>query len=163
MMTCRELPNESWEQARKALIFYFSRRHLRDDAEDLAQQTLTEIWKREDYKFRSSEDFLKVCYGFGVNILRSARRTQKKHIADELDAEISDGAGMVMGLNPAEAAVLLRETNDAKAKLSPADREAIEMDAAGISPEDKKKASHLRVRFFRAKERLKKSLHGGKV
>jgi hypothetical protein len=82
---CRSIAPEAWTHARESLVFYFSRRHARLDAEDLAQETLLSIWNREDYEFDREEDFLKVCYGFARLKLQEGYREARHHDGGELD------------------------------------------------------------------------------
>jgi DNA-directed RNA polymerase specialized sigma24 family protein len=68
MPNCRSIPPEEWAYVREALVRYFATRHGRQNAEDLAQQTLTKVWEREDYEFETISDFPKVCLGFARKI-----------------------------------------------------------------------------------------------
>src|SRR5579864_726204 len=85
MANCRSISPEAWAHARESLVFYFSRRHARSDAEDLAQETLLAVWNREDYEFEKEEDFLKVCYGFARRILLEGYRDAHRHAGSEMD------------------------------------------------------------------------------
>ena len=85
MPTCRSLSPDAWEQARQALVFYFSRRHGLANAEDLAQETLAAFWKREDFEFEREEDFLRVCYAFARRILQVAVKRVVEQAAEVLD------------------------------------------------------------------------------
>src|SRR5260370_399388 len=89
MINCRSVPPKTWEYARQALVFYFTRRHGLSDAEDLAQETLATILSREDYHFEKEEDFLKVCYGFAGHILQTARRGAAKCAGSPLDPALA--------------------------------------------------------------------------
>lgn len=88
MLNCRSISPETWTHARESLVFYFSRRHARTDAEDLAQETLLTIWNRKDYEFEHEEDFLKVCYGFARHKLKEGYRETMRHCAGELEADL---------------------------------------------------------------------------
>jgi len=85
MPNCRSISPQAWAHARECLVFYFSRRHARLDAEDLAQETLLTLWNREDYEFDREEDFLKVCYGFARRILLEGYREADRQEANLLD------------------------------------------------------------------------------
>jgi len=78
MLNCRSITPEAWAQAREALIFYFSRRHGSDRADDLAQETLAALWIREDYEFEKEEDFLRVCLGFARMISQAGYRQTRR-------------------------------------------------------------------------------------
>jgi len=51
MINCRSVSPKTWEHARQALVFFFTRRHGLYGAEDLAHETLAAILGREDYRF----------------------------------------------------------------------------------------------------------------
>lgn len=161
MISCRSIPEETWEHARKALIYYFSRRHGRDTAEDLAQETLAELLKRDDYLFAAPEDFLRVCHAFAGNVLQAARRKEYRNQAVELDPDLTRGEENVFGLNPTEMTILRREAFEAKGKLSAKDRQTID-DYTNGKPRggDPRLANRFRVGFFRAKKRFGRLLNG---
>src|SRR5215813_13323562 len=87
MPNCRSISPEAWAHARESLIFYFSSRHGRFDAEDLAHETLLAIWNREDYEFEKEEDCLKVCRGFAERVSRQGFRKALRHNASALPDE----------------------------------------------------------------------------
>ncbi len=106
MVTCRSISPATWEQARKALVFYFQRRVGFARAEDLAHDTLAAFWLREDFQFQEEGDFLRVCYGFAENILKAALRKDKSHLQDELQ-ESSTRESNAFGLNSVEMRICL--------------------------------------------------------
>ena len=109
MLNCRSIPPKTWEHARQALVFYFSRRHSSWRAEDLAQETLTVILSREDYRFEKEEDFLRVCYGFAAHVLQAARREPVDVPANELGSGTADRRTGAPGLKNTEVSVYLNE------------------------------------------------------
>src|ERR1039458_5061855 len=108
-MNSRLVPPDIWEHARQALVFYFLRRHGLSNAEDLAQETLTTILKRDDYEFEDEKDFLKVCYGFAGKISQAGRRKIARHAGDQLDPTMAAPGAKVRGLKDAELWVYLNE------------------------------------------------------
>src|SRR5579871_1348020 len=109
MPNCRSMPPEVWAHARECLIFYFSRRHPRSDAEDLAQETLLALWNREDYEFDREEDFLKVCYGFARHVLQEGYRKSERHAAEPLDPALPAGQHEWSSARAMESRMLLAE------------------------------------------------------
>jgi DNA-directed RNA polymerase specialized sigma24 family protein len=109
MMNCRSVSPKSWEHARQALVFYFTRRHGLSGAEDLAQETLATILSREDYQFEKEEDFLRVCYGFAGHLLQTARRDAAKRSGSSIDSVTEGGGAEPPGLKDAELTVYLNE------------------------------------------------------
>src|SRR4051812_21356813 len=101
-MTCRSMAPDDWERVRESLIFYFLRRHGFSNAEDLAQDTIAALLKRDDYEFESEADFLKVCYGFADKISRAGWRKIARYAADPLDPNLTSRGSRVRGLNEAE-------------------------------------------------------------
>src|SRR5437764_6395485 len=108
MPNCRSISRETWVQAHKALIFFFSRRGA-SNPEDLAQDTLTALLSREDYEFEKEDDFLRVCYGFAKNILREGYRASRKHAAEESLVSIESRVRGIQGLEGNEARIFLDE------------------------------------------------------
>jgi DNA-directed RNA polymerase specialized sigma24 family protein len=162
MPNCRSVSNATWEQARAALVFYFSRRHGLENAEDLAQDTLAAIWSRETYEFASEEDFLRVCYGFASRIALSAYRTTKRHLASELPADLSAPATPSFGLHPIELGVLLDEVLRAGSSQLPAkdwallQETSMATDAVAGENANPAEANRLRVQLHRARKKLSK-------
>src|ERR1035441_8258829 len=109
MPTCRSMPPEVWAHAREALVFYFSRRHGMANAEDLAQETLTAVWGRQDYEFERDEDFLRVCYGFAGRISLEGYRKVQKHTGGPLDPNLCAHERQTHGLKGAEIPVFLAD------------------------------------------------------
>jgi DNA-directed RNA polymerase specialized sigma24 family protein len=111
MPTSRTIPPETWEHARRALVFYFSR-HLVQYAEDLAQETLMALWRR-DYTFGKNEEFLLVCHGFARKVLMAARRQHRELVPTELPMELGPSGRNVFGMSGGELAVFLDQVIDA--------------------------------------------------
>jgi DNA-directed RNA polymerase specialized sigma24 family protein len=157
MLTCRSVSPKTWEFARQALIFYFSRRHGLDSAEDLAHETLATILRRDDYCFEQEDDFLKVCYGFASRILQSARRQTGKDA--DLPGDLPEPrAGKHSALNHAELNVFLNEVlrigND---ELRKSDWQLIQQAAADDGTPlftEHTSANNARVKLHRARRKL---------
>src|SRR5579871_5642966 len=93
MPNCRAIPEESWHRAFKALALFF-RHHGCLDAEDLAQQTLLTVCRRDDLQFEKPEDFLKIVWGFARRVLMEARRRGRRSpIALDPDIELGAPTG----------------------------------------------------------------------
>ena len=163
MLTCRSIPEETWRHVRKALVFYFAHRGLRGDAEDLAQQTILTLHKREDFEFAEEEDFLKVCYGFARRILCEGYRAAKKQRASgELDDDLPSPSHQSGGARAIEAGIMLKEVlqtggND----LEEEDwllilQQVLDMDGPKAREPSAQEGSRLRVALHRARNRLKK-------
>lgn len=108
-MNSRLIAPEVWEQARQALVFYFCRRHGVVYAEDLAQDTLTAIWVREDFTFESPEQFLRVCYGFANRISLQSYRQAARRTGQPLNVAAASHTPNMAGLKGAEVGVFLDE------------------------------------------------------
>jgi hypothetical protein len=173
MLNSRSISPASWEHARQSLIFYFSRRHGISNAEDLAQQTLTAIWRRGDFEFEKEEDFLRVCYGFAGRISKAAVRQMRKHSGSELDPAAPEPTRRAYGLNPTEVGILVDEIlKIAGTKLREKDRETIRiaaegvdsaMDGSGANPRTAPDiGNNFRVRLFRARKKLAELTGWGK-
>jgi DNA-directed RNA polymerase specialized sigma24 family protein len=111
MPTSRSIPPEVWEHARRALVFYFSR-HMIEHAEDLAQETLMALWRR-NYSFQKDAEFLLVCHGFARNVLKAARRQNREFVAAELPKELAEPVRNVFGLSDGELTVFLDQVIEA--------------------------------------------------
>ena len=156
MMNCRAISRETWEHARKALLFYFSQR-MAHRAEDLVQETLAELWRRDDYMFESEDQFLRVCYGFARNILSEARRHDRERISVELPEEFAPPSSKVLGLTQVELGVLLDQVwEKAKTQLRPKDWNVIhrEIEPGDGGPEAAKEGNARRVSLHRARKKL---------
>lgn len=159
MSNARSIPPAAWQHARAALVFFFSRRHSLENAEDLAQETLATLWAREDYEFQSSEDFLRVCYGFARRILHQGHRETRKHAAGLLDpaTAVSDHSH---GMKATEMGILLDEVYKVgQTRLSQKEWKLIELAADS----DRTKmaedlnmgdANNVRVQLHRARRKL---------
>lgn len=155
MLSCRSIPDEKWVHAHKALVQFFIHKGILNP-EDMAQETLTTLWSREDYEFEKEEDFLRVCYGFAKNILREGYRISRKHAAEELDPAVESPVQNVQGLGGSEVNVFLEEVcRRAEAELQQQEwatiQAAIDRDDHG-QPVDSKQ----RVRLYRARKKLAK-------
>jgi DNA-directed RNA polymerase specialized sigma24 family protein len=144
------------------LIFYFSRRHARSDAEDLAQETLLALWNREDYEFEKEEDFLKICYGFARHILQEGYRKSRRHDGDPLDSAMPAPQYDWGSSAATEARVLLDEVCQiGQSQLREKDwqhiQQAAESDRTTVSKELKMgDANNVRVNLHRARKKLAK-------
>jgi DNA-directed RNA polymerase specialized sigma24 family protein len=159
-MNCRSIPKETWEHVRQALTFYFSRRHCREDAEDLAQETLLAIWNRGDYEFEKEEDFPRVCYAFAGRILMARRRNVQRYQYVELDPAMSGSQEPVAGLKPSELSVFLDELQEVgRSRLKDREWQLIyeSMDSDAVAATEKlnaREAGNLRVYLHRARKKL---------
>jgi DNA-directed RNA polymerase specialized sigma24 family protein len=162
MPNSRSIPPETWAHARECLIFYFSRRHARSDAEDLAQETLLALWNREDYEFEKEEDFLKVCYGFARNISQQGYRESEQHAGEPLDAALPASQHEWSGPRAMESRMLLAQVCEiGRAHLRESDWQIIQQgansDRATMAEEfDMGDANNVRVRLHRARRKLAK-------
>ena len=157
-MNCRSVSPKTWEYARQALVFYFTRRHGLPNAEDLAHETLATILSREDYHFEKEEDFLKVCYGFAFHISQNARRDSRKHITTSMEPTAPLPHLGAQGLKDAEVKVYLNEVLRLGSEdLRTADWQLIQqsmlLDADHVAS-DPTTANSVRVKLHRARKRL---------
>ncbi|HWF02438.1 MAG TPA: hypothetical protein VHA06_02055 [Candidatus Angelobacter sp.] len=168
MFNCRSISPETWTHARESLVFYFSRRHVRSDAEDLAQETLLSIWDREDYEFEKEEDFLKVCYGFARRKLQEGYRESRRHEGDTADDSLSAPQHAWGSQRATESRLLFEQVCElGQSQLQKKEwrmiREAAELDRAAtvheITVED---AGKVRVRLHRARKKLAKIVGMGR-
>jgi len=162
MANCRSISPEAWAHARESLVFYFSRRHSRADAEDLAQETLLTIWNKEDYNFEKEEDFLKICYGFARHILQESYREIRSHADAPLDPSFPAPQHEWSSQRATEARMLLEKVCEiGQSKLRGKDWQIIQQ-AAGADRANMAKelemgdANNVRVRLHRARRRLAK-------
>lgn len=162
MANSRSISPEAWAHARESLIFYFSRRHARADAEDLAQETLLAIWNREDYEFDKEEDFLKVCYGFARHISKEGYRASHRHAGDPLDPSLPAPQHEWSSAKATEARMLLEEVCEiGRSKLHQKEWQIIEQaadsDRTSMANElNLGDANNVRVRLHRARRKLAK-------
>lgn len=155
------MPPEVWAQARKALVFYFERRQRSLNAEDLAQDTLMALWRRSDYYFEHSDDFLRVCHGFAARVLKHDLRQARRGAEFTVSVDgPPDSVRLGAGLEQAELIVLLNEVYQAgRTLLRKSDWELIE-EATHTDPgqmngvQTANDANRLRVRLSRARARL---------
>lgn len=162
MPNCRSIPPAIWEHARECLVFYFSSRHGRSDAEDLAQETLLCIWNREDYEFEKEEDFLKICYGFARNISQQGYRAAERAAGKELDPELPAPQHDWSSQRAIESRLLLRQVCEiGQAQLRDEEwqvlQQAEDSDRTTIARNLKMgDANNVRVRLHRARRKLAK-------
>ncbi len=166
MFNCRSVSPKTWEFARQALVFYFTRRHGLVGAEDLAHETLAAILKREDYQFEQEEDFLKVCYGFASHILQSARREDFRGADSSLECSLASPAVHTGGLNDTELNIYLDEVlRLGQDQLRETDwqliQQAIVLDGGRVEELDPAGANSARVKLHRARKKLA-TLAGGR-
>src|SRR4051812_23237955 len=74
MPDCRFITPLLWEQIRSMLVGYFGRHVGSGTAEDLAQETLLALLTRSDYQIDGEQAFVRICYGFARNVLRTHHR-----------------------------------------------------------------------------------------
>lgn len=169
MATSRSISPEAWAHAREGLIFYFSRRHGMDRAEDLAHETLMAVWSRSDYQFEKDEDFPKVCLGFARHVSRSTFRdaTRRPTVSLEGDTAASDYSSE--GAKSTEMRILLEQIKEmGKAGLSDREWQLI-VNAAGLTGDNDARGdadaaeelrqtdgNRFRVYLHRARKKLEK-------
>lgn len=162
MPNCRSISQETWAKARQRLIFYFSRRHCRSDAEDLAQETLLAILKREGYEFEKEEDFFKICYGFAENISKQDYREARRRTAAvslEMEVPIAAPQHQTGSQRAIESGILLEEVLQAgESQLVKKDWEVIKQtirsDRTLAKNLELKEMNNLRVRLHRIRKKL---------
>jgi DNA-directed RNA polymerase specialized sigma24 family protein len=159
MPNSRTIPGHLWEHAQRALVFYFAH-HGAVNAEDLAQDTLAEVWRRSDYEFRKDADFLRVCYAFARLILKADWRRERQR-ADAEMAHCREGAPARsgLGLNQLELAAYLQQVMaTGQSELSARDWDAIEGSLTdgppGAAPGNPDQANRGRVQLHRARKKL---------
>lgn len=163
MPNCRSIPPEIWAHARECLVFYFSRRHVRSSAEDLAQETLLAVWNREDYEFEKEADFLKICYGFARHISQQGYREAGRHESTTLDPSLPGPQHEWSSERAMESRMLLEQVCEiGKTKLRDQDWELIQhavsnSDRATMAKDlEMRDANSVRVHLHRARKRLAK-------
>jgi DNA-directed RNA polymerase specialized sigma24 family protein len=163
MPTCRSITPAAWAHARHALVFYFSRRHGFDHAEDLAQDTLAALWNRPDFEFEKEDDFLRICYAFAAHVSQAGHRNSKREATETFDPALHDkpqgSQGLAThGLNISEIQLMLDETmRIGRTQLKEQDWAAICEAAGAIAQPDEAPAlkdNNSRVRLFRARRKL---------
>ncbi len=164
-MTCRDVSQKSWEQARAALIFYFQKRVGFQKAEDLAQQTIERILTKEEFTFEQESDFLRVCLGFAAKIRFEEYRKETKRQERSLeDCPAATGLQTQTREKP-EIRIYLEEVlRIAKKNLRNKDWSFLEEEMelfASHSTETLNAAeqNRLRVRRHRLREKLQKLLN----
>jgi hypothetical protein len=159
-MNCRSVSPKTWEHARQALIFYFSRRHGIQNAEDLAHETLAAVLGRSDYEFNHEEEFLKVCYGFAAHMLQNALRETKRDAMPGLDAAVAPTTSNGPVLRSDEWKVYLAEVlRIGQEQLRAADWDLIRGTVLAATNDDGPRppiANNVRVRLHRARHALAK-------
>jgi DNA-directed RNA polymerase specialized sigma24 family protein len=158
-MTCRSIPPALWEHARTLLVsYFFYRGHGLANAEDLAHDTLAALWRRDDYKFKSEKDFLRVCYAFARLVSLAAHRQATKRATVELEEDMGAPRRKAPGLNSGEEAVFLEEVLQAgRDNLEEEDwqriQNAAELEAVAVDL-DRSNSGRARVRLHRARKKL---------
>jgi hypothetical protein len=157
-MTCRSIPESEWGRVRRLLVFYFAHRGMLN-AEDLAQDTLGEVWRRNDFEFHRIEDFPRICYAFASRILQAACREKQKHGAAELDESRLAPSRGAFGMNAAELAVYLNEvvstgTSELGEYWKVIEHSAEGAEGAAGTAAGPKESNKLRVRLHRARRKL---------
>jgi DNA-directed RNA polymerase specialized sigma24 family protein len=158
MPSSEDIPPLIWEEARQALVFYFSRRYGAPNAEDLAQTTLTRILETS-YQFEKVEDFPKVCYAFGRLVGLEFYRKETRQARGEMVPEPPAPGHDYGSARATNARIFLQEViKVGKTQLpdewelilqgSVADRAALAA-AAGVS-----NSNNARVKLHRARKKL---------
>lgn len=162
MPNCRSISPETWEHARECLVFYFSRRHARANAEDLAQETLLSIWNREDYEFENEDAFLKVCYGFARLKSKEEYRDSKRRDNETADNSLAAPRYGWGSQRATESRMLLAQVwKIGQSKLREQDWKLIQQASDSDYPKiddsmNAGTAGKARVRLHRARRRLAK-------
>lgn len=157
MPNCRSIPEGDWAEARRKLIFFFAHSRMHN-AEDLAQEVLALVWRREDYNFGSDEEFLRVCYGFARNVLRAARREEARRASTRLEESHLKMESGSEQLNPAEISILYDQAVFiGETRLRQDDWRLIQAIASDDKP-GKPLENKKRVRLHRARKRLRRLL-----
>jgi hypothetical protein len=161
VFTCRSIKPEAWARAREALVFYFSRRHGSNRAQDLAQDTLANVWSRADYEFEKEEDFLRVCLGFARMISHTGYRQAQRdaeHVA--LVGEAPSPGHHSASARATEERILLQQICAlGETQLRQQDWQLVVQAATedgpieGLSPPER---NRLRVALHRARQKLEK-------
>lgn len=158
MLTCRSIPPELWEQARERLIYFFSRRHAADNAEDLAQETLAVVLSRDDYVFEKREDFLKVCIGFARFVLKQHYRRSSKE-TEPFDEGTPARVARVRGLSGPEIGLFVEDVQRIASSEFPEQRALLDPDepdglTGATASGSKENANRLRVQLHRLRKKL---------
>lgn len=160
MLSSRSMPPEAWAKAREALVFYFSRRHASDRAEDLAQETLTAVWNRGDYEFEKESDFPRVCLGFARLISQAGHRRAQRDLSQPSGVayEVAAPHEQAGGAGATESRILLEQVCQlGQARLRDRDWQLVLQAATADSgsshvPADQR--NKFRVSLHRARKRL---------
>lgn len=168
MANCRSIGADTWEHARDALIYYFSRRGLSAYAEDLAHETIKSLLSRPDYEFELESDFLRVCFAFARRVLQEGRRKSEKHSGAAVVEYVAAPSPQAGSLRGAEVAVYLDEIqrigagglNVREWKLILEAASADYGDFSANRPADER--NRMRVGLHRARRALAKLVGGGK-
>lgn len=155
MLNCRSIPTELWIQARMLLVSYFSRRGMAN-AEDLAHDTLTAVWSRENFEFEKEEDFLKICYGFARNIYLDGCRKVRNYSSYELDNVMESPVHRVNGLEGNEITIFLEEVHKRAEVELAANEWALIAEAVTSDSTARHGLGSDRMRLHRARKKLAK-------
>ncbi len=165
MFTCSSIPPEIWVKARKVLVFYFSRRHGSENAQDLAQDVLTAMLSRTDYVLEQESDFLGLCYGFAVRISLAEfrRHARRPHTGTQIEVAVPDDSNSG-GLNSIEARIYADQIERIGQTEMPLEdwrliQKSFDSDRAKLAEElGLGNANNARVKLFRAFSKLRNLL-----
>jgi RNA polymerase sigma factor (sigma-70 family) len=156
-------PTYDWKGARRALVFYFSRRGLAN-AEDLAQETLKRMldWLERGGNIVGKDGFMKLVFGFARNV-RSEDRHAGQRPPSGLAEEYPSVENKTWGLNTIEAGRFLLQLLE---QLPERDRVLIlaaeETPQAELAAQMNIPISTLRVWLHRARARLRELERGAR-
>jgi len=153
----RPPPGYDWQAITRKLISYFSRRQALN-AKDLTQEVLVRLfaWIEKGGSVTSSDDWMKLAYGFARNVLREGARADHR-APGELLIDIEQPERGVDGMTERETIVFIGEL----LRLLPEEERRLLERAEEISPEDHAKEldipiATLRTHLFRTRRKLKK-------
>lgn len=142
---------------------YFMRRERdMEDVEDLVQQTLAAIWRRDDYQFEGEDQFIRVCFGFAAFIQKAHLRDQHRNIVNRGSQEIAASATTTCGLNATEMEIFADQVKRvAEAKLNAEEWQTIQSALSADLGETTEvdhgilgNANAMRVRLYRVRKKL---------
>jgi len=163
MANSRSISHETWTHAREVLVYYFSRRHGFEHAEDLAQDTLTAILSRDDFEFDREEDFQRVCLGFARFVSKAGHRSALRNGHSPLEVEVASPGHHALGARATESRILLDEVREiGSTQLREEDWQIILSGAnLGGEPVEASRAENankFRVNLHRARKKLVSAL-----
>jgi DNA-directed RNA polymerase specialized sigma24 family protein len=159
-MTCRDISDTMWAEAFQALVLFF-RHRLAAEPDELAQQTLVRILRRQDpYQFEKEEDFPKVCFGFAKIIWLEHCRQQKRDSTTLLDPAMPAPAHDSGGQQATEDRIFLEEIcrigeTQLKKKEWEMIQQAADSDRSAMAEDLKMgNANNVRVQLHRVRQKL---------